>query len=572
MLLRLHIKNAALIESADIEFGNGLNILTGETGAGKSMIIDSVNFVLGERTTKEFVRKDAKSVQVVAEFEVCDKQTQSQFEQMGIEIEDNIVIIQRTMSSEGKSSNRVNGIPVTASMLKQLSESLIDIHGQHEHQSLLNPSKHIDILDSFCAPEIDMLKNDMSKLIKEYKLVTKEINDISGDELERESRIEKLEFQINEIFSAQLKEGEEEALEERREYLNNIDKVVKNVRESSELLYGDDESFSALDNVEKSLVLLGEISEYDNDIFEIYNSLSDISELLKDMIRRLRKYEDEIEVNPNEIDDVEERLDLIYRLKKKYGQTIESINSFGEKAKNELELIFDSGDTLEKLNLRKKELLSQIKEKCAVMSSLRQEKAKKIGEKIEKQLKDLEMNNVEFKIAVSPKETFSIKGNDNVEFLISPNMGEDMKPLAKIASGGEMSRVMLAIKTVVSDAENIDTFIFDEIDTGVSGKTASKVGRKMAAIGRKKQVLCITHLPQIVAMADSHFLIEKNVEKNKTVTKIICLDRKGSIEEIARLMGNENDSIVTMAASKMKDDSDKYKSSELLFCMYERQE
>ena len=562
MLLRLHIKNAALIEKADIEFGYGLNILTGETGAGKSMIIDSVNFVLGERASKDFVRTGAKNAQVVAEFEISNDEIQRQFEQMGIEIEDNAVIIQRTLSSEGKSSNRINGTPVTVSMLKRLSESLIDVHGQHEHQSLLNPAKHIDILDSFCMPEIDDIKRNMGDIIKEYKTVIGEIKSLSGEEYDIRDKIEKLEFRINEINDAALKENEENILNERRDYLNNIDKVMRNTRESLKLLYeGEDEILSASDQIGHALNLMNELKEFDSDALKIYNALNEVSDSLEDTVRDIRRYNSEIDGDPDEIEEIEERLDLIYNLKKKYGPTVHDILEFRDKAQQELDFIINSGETLEKLIAKKKELLAQIKNGCDIMTDIRRRRAEELSIEIEKQLKDLEMRNAEFKINVKKKETFSFKGNDTVEFLISPNLGEELKPLSKIASGGEMSRIMLALKTVVADAETIDTFIFDEIDTGVSGKTASRVGEKMAAIAKKRQILCITHLPQIAAMADNHFLMEKSVEGNKTITNIICLDNYGSVNEISRLMGGDNGGIVEKAAAKMKEDAQSFKKS-----------
>lgn len=561
MLLGLHIKNVALIEEAEIEFGNGLNVLSGETGAGKSMIIDSINFVLGERTSKDFVRRGQAKAQVEAEFEIKDSNILKAVKEFGIEVDDNIVIIQRTMTAEGKSTNRVNGTSVTASMLKQISEGLIDVHGQHEHQSLLNAARHMDILDKFCGEEIEKYKADLVVSIKEYKSVLAQIKALDGDEDERQKKIEALEFKINDIEDASLKKGEEEALLERKAYLNNIEKITKYTRNIMELLYlGSDEELSAADKIAQATEEVGNLKLIDQEFQQIYDELSEVATSLDEVIRKLKKYCDEICSEPEELNNIEERLDIIYRLKKKYGATVEEVLDFKEKAQEELDFITHSEEELKKLFIRKADIFSQVKDDCKKMTDLRLKTAQNLEQDIEKQLKELEMKNASFKIVVKQKDTFNSKGCDNVEFMICANLGEELKPLAKIASGGEMSRVMLAMKTVVADAETIDTFIFDEIDTGVSGKTAARVGEKMATIGKTRQIICITHLPQIAAMADSHFLIEKSVKGEKTVTEVTPLNSKGAVEELSRLMGGgEAGNLVTKAAEEMKNHANEYK-------------
>ena len=563
MLLGLHIKNVALIEEAEIEFGNGLNVLSGETGAGKSMIIDSINFVLGERTSKDFVRRGQAKAQVEAEFEIKDSNILRAIEEFGIEADDNIVIIQRTMTADGKSTNRVNGTSVTASMLKQISEGLIDVHGQHEHQSLLNAARHMDILDKFCGEEIEQYKTDLGISIKEYKSVLAQINALDCDEDERQKKVEALEFKINDIQDAELKEGEEEALFERKTYLNNVEKITKYTHSAMELLYlGSDEEMSAADKIAQATEEVGNLKHIDQECQQIYDELNEIATSLDEVIRKFKKYCDEIYSDPEELNNIEERLDVIYRLKKKYGATVEDILAFKQKAQEELDFITHSEEELKKLSSKKADIFSQIKVHCKRMTDLRIKTAQKLEQNIEKQLKELEMKNASFKIVVKQKDTFNSKGCDNVEFMICANLGEELKPLAKIASGGEMSRVMLAMKTVVAHAETIDTFIFDEIDTGVSGKTAARVGEKMATIGKTRQIICITHLPQIAAMADSHFLIEKSVKGEKTVTEVTALNYNGAVQELSRLMGGgETGNLVTKAAEEMKNNANEYKGN-----------
>lgn len=561
MLLGLHIKNVALIEEAEIEFGKGLNVLSGETGAGKSMIIDSINFVLGERTSKDFVRRGQAKAQVEAEFEIKDSNILRAIEEFGIEADDNILIIQRTMTADGKSTNRVNGTSVTASMLKQISEGLIDVHGQHEHQSLLNAARHMDILDKFCGEEIEQYKAGLVTSIKEYKRVLSQIKAIDGDEDERQKKIEALEFKINDIEDAALKEGEEDALLERKVYLNNIEKITKYTHSAMELLYlGSDEEMSAADKIAQATGEVGNLKLIDQECQQIYDELNEVATSLDEVIRKFKKYCDEIYSDPEELNNIEERLDIIYRLKKKYGSTVEEVLTFKQKAQEELDFITHSEEELKKLSKSKTDIFSQIKAGCKKMTDLRLKTAQKLEQDIEKQLKELEMKNASFKIVVKQKDTFNSKGCDNVEFMICANLGEELKPLAKIASGGEMSRVMLAMKTVVADAETIDTFIFDEIDTGVSGKTAARVGEKMATIGKTRQIICITHLPQIAAMADSHFLIEKSIKGEKTVTEVTALNYNGAVEELSRLMGGgEAGNLVTKAAEEMKNHANEYK-------------
>ncbi|MBR5468595.1 MAG: DNA repair protein RecN [Firmicutes bacterium] len=560
MLERLSINNIALIEKEEIEFGKGLNILSGETGAGKSMIIDSLNFVLGERTGRDIVRKGQDKAWVEAVFSFNDRTVLKQLQDMDIESEDGTVVIKRVLTSEGKSSSRINGSNVTAAMLKQLSESFIDIHGQHEHQSLLNPARHMDLLDKFCGAPLENLKAEMAEIIKKYKNILSGIEELSGDDDERAQKIEMLMFRIGEIDDAALTVGEEEVLAERKQVLNNAEKIKKYTNECLKLLYyGGEKGQGAMDSIGECVKSMGSVSNIDTSAGEIYDMICDVEAQLDETVKSLKSYAENISSNEREIEEIEERLDLIYHLKRKYGNTVEDILKYREKCQSELDFIINSEEALKRLKEEKAVLFARIKDICDGMDKIRVSTAAVIEEKIETQLKDLEMKNARFKISVTKKDTFNSKGCNVVEFLITPNAGEDLKPLAKIASGGEMSRVMLALKTVIANADCIETFIFDEIDTGVSGITAQKVAEKMALISKERQILCITHLPQIAAMADNHFLIEKTVNDGKTVSGVRQLNVDGSIDEIARLIGGEKTELVEMTAEEMKMKAEKYK-------------
>lgn len=561
MLDELNIKNAALIKRAEIKFNKGLNVLTGETGAGKSMVIGSLMFALGERASKDFIREGEDKTVVEAVFTDISQNARDCAEGMGIDCSDEELILQRTISREGRTTGRINGTPVTATMLKELSARLLDIHSQHESQSLLNPSKHIDILDRFCGEKIEDLKNDLSLLAADYKSVLLQLKAVSGNNEERERRLELIEYKINDIESAGLKNGEEEALISRKKVLASSERLIKQCRQCLELLhYGNGDSASACDKTGDALKICGTMSASDenlNGVFEeiesAYTNLQNASEALKD-------YLESISSDPNEINTIEERLDLIYSLKKKYGSSVEEILKKKEEAVKERDFILNSGELRQKLNLRKEKIADEIKVQCGKITKLRKETAEVLQERITTELHDLEMKNAVFKIDISQKATFNNKGWDNVEFLISTNAGEGLKPLAKTASGGEMSRVMLGLKTVISGTESIGTFVFDEIDTGISGKTATKVAEKMAYISNSQQIICITHLPQIASIADSNMLIEKNVENNTTVTTVKNIEEKEKVYEILRLMGSNESDAAIKAAEEMIEFSNKKKS------------
>ncbi len=555
MLEYISIKNVALIEEAEVNFKNGLNILSGETGSGKSMLIDSINFVLGERSSKDFIRKDTDGARVEALFTVADGFDKEGFVGAGIDIdEDGSVLISRTLNKSGKSVVRINGTTVTLGMVKELSAGLIDIHGQHEHQSLLNSAKHIVLLDKFCGCEIEKEKEELAKLLGEYKAHNKKYVGLIANKDERARREKQLADEIEEIKKADLKDGEEEKLEKRQAVLENAENIVNLGSEALELIFGGTrDDISAYDKTARAARILGELENLDGEVGDLAKTAESAAAILDDLARELKKYVGNIDADPQATILNEKRLNVIYEVKRKYGPEIGDVKEYLKKISDEYDKIINSDEIILKLNKEKEALVSKITKKCGVISEIRKKKAAEIESRVENELKDLEMKDAKFKIVIEPKKSVSSSGRDNVEFMISANKGEEPKQLSKIASGGEMSRVMLALKTVLSDSDNIDTFIFDEIDTGVSGRTAQKMAEKMAAIGKSHQILSVTHLPQIASMGDNHFRIEKNVHEGRTITTVKELSREDSVKEIARLIGGVEITKSTMeAAEEMK--------------------
>jgi len=552
MLVDLHIKNVALIKESEISFGEGLNILTGETGAGKSMVIDSLQFALGGRAGKDFLRHGEKTASVEALFAVQSGSLQEKLEENGIESEeDGTVLITRTLSETGKSVCRVNGSTVTVSMLKEIAEYLIDIYGQHEHQSLLNPSKHIRLLDRFCGAGFGDAMEEYKASFQALKEIDKQLDALMGDESQREQRMDILSFQKDEIEGAALKAGEEEELLEQKKRLGSMDKLMRLTGESISLLYdGSDRIPSACDQLGDALSKLQEAAEIDNTLNSFADALADAYAAVEDTARELKREADKQENDPAALDEIEERLQVIYKLKRKYGGTVEAVLAFYDKVVEELDFLANSNEKVTELLNEKEKEQKKLTAYADALTARRKDTAEQVAEQIEAALRDMEMKEARFHIQIDEKTDWTADGKDKVEFLISANAGETLKPLAKIASGGEMSRVMLALKTVLVDADEIGTFIFDEIDTGVSGRTARKVGEKMRFLGGKRQILCITHLPQIAAMADSHFLIEKESNGTETTTKVTPLTEEGSVGEVARLMGGSDVTETTLAAAR----------------------
>lgn len=550
MLEHLHIRNVALIKESEISFGDGLNILTGETGAGKSMIIDSLQFALGGRAGKDFLRHGEKQAAVEALFSVQSQALTEKLAENGIvPEEDGTLLITRTLSEAGKSVCRINGSTVTVGMLKEIAEDMIDIYGQHEHQSLLNPVKHIRLLDRFCGAGFGEAMEEYKNSRQRLKDLEKQLTILIGDESQREQRMDMLLFQKEEIEAAELQEGEEDALLEQKKRLSSMERLIRLTGESVTLLYdGDDRAPSACDQLGDALAKLQEAAEYDAALSPLADALADGYAAVEDCARELKREAEEQEADPEELERIEERLQLFYKLKRKYGGSIEAVLEFYEKAVQELEFLSNSSEKAAELSAKKAAEEKRLSALAETLTARRGATAEQVEEQIETALHDMEMKHARFHIQIEEKADWGADGKDKVEFLISANAGEPLKPLAKIASGGEMSRVMLALKTVLVDADEIGTFIFDEIDTGVSGRTARRVGEKMRFLGGKRQLLCITHLPQIAAMADNHFLIEKESDAGETVTRVTALDEEGAVREVARLMNDVTET--TLAAAR----------------------
>ena len=547
MLLQLDIRNVALIDEISVELGEGLNVLTGETGAGKSIIIDSINAVLGDRVSKDIIRTGSDKAFVEAVFRVDAERVRDILSDMGMEPEeDGTLILSREITQSGRNTCRINGRMVSVSFMKAIGERLIDIHGQHDNQSLLKTEHHIELLDLFAGESIQNLLREYANLLDQYKDVVKKLKALSGDPGERERKMDLLRFQIDEIKKARLKDGEEEELNKQKMLLANAEKISDTLAQVYDMLVsGETAGKSAIDAMNESLSHLSSVSRLDSSYDNIYRRLEDIVYQLDDLAADIRKNQESIEYNPESLNEVEERLDLIYRLKRKYGKGINEIHQFCEEAEKQLEEIEKSEEIARLLAEKQTELETQLYLTSCKLNAERVRAASVLESRIGRQLDDLEMRNAKFKVDIqfdadnSSGRKYGPNGLDKVEFLISPNLGEPLKPLAKIASGGEMSRVMLAIKTILADVDRMPTLIFDEIDTGISGKAAQKVGEKLSYISAKHQVLCVTHQAQIASIADHNYLIEKVTAENSTRTKIMLLDSEKKVKEIARLIGGE---------------------------------
>lgn len=544
MLQSLHVKNLALIKETEVEFGEGLNILTGETGAGKSLLIGSVTLALGGKFEKEMLRKGAESALVEMVFSGTGKNIAEKLDEMGLEREeDGTVIVSRKMQV-GKSVCRINGEIVTARQVKELAELLIDIHGQHEHQSLLHKKKHMEILDDYCGKEFLEEALQVEEAYRECRELRRRLEEESMDEEEKVKEKALAEFEWQEIEQAHLIPGEDAALEQRYRLMVNSKKIAENLSESYQYTGGDFEN-GAANAMSRALRSLRGVTMYDERLEELEGQLSEIDDLLADYNRDLAEYMENCEFDGADFAAVEDRLNTLNRLKEKYGNTIEAVISYGEERQKLLEKLSDYDTYMQelegKLALSEKRLASA----CGKLSAIRQKNAVTLGKKLKNALVGLNFLTVEFAVEVRPGQTVTAKGSDDVEFMISVNPGESLKPLGQVASGGELSRVMLAIKTVLAGRETLGTLIFDEIDAGISGRTAWKVSEQLDTVAHSTQVLCITHLPQIAAMADRHYVIEKSSTEDNTITDIKNLSGEESLGELARLLGSD---ILTEAA------------------------
>ena len=546
MLTQLHIENIAVIEKADIEFRKGLTVLTGETGAGKSIIVDSLGAVLGARTSRELVRTGADKGVVTAVFETNN--ADKWLEDNGIDLEDEI-IIQRRISAEGKNSCRVCGVPVSVSQLRELGALLLDIHGQNDGRQLMDEANHLAYLDGYgdYGETIDQFKSAYA----DYKACKKEIQRLSMDEIEKERMADSLQYQIDELEKAQLKVGEEEELTAKRDLLRNSEKLTEALNGAYNALYAADQNAQSL--TDEASALIGRAAVIADDLRETADIIENASSLLFDASERIRDFRDSLEFSPEEYDNIESRLSLIKKLRRKYNMDEEAMLAHLDDCRRKLSELEYAGDMLIKLNKQLEKYVDNCKKIAAELSEKRRAAAESLEKRIVSELKDLSMPSVRFSVSVEPLESdvgFDATGSDDVKFLISANAGEALGRISKIASGGELSRIMLAMKTVFSKNDPIETMVFDEIDTGVSGIAAQRVGEKMSDLSHGKQVLCITHLPQIAAIADNHDLIEKTERNGRTYTEVRELDRKGRALELARMHGGDNISELTLASAE----------------------
>ncbi len=534
MLQNLHVKNLALIDEIEVEFGDGLNILTGETGAGKSIILGSVNLALGGRYTKDILRQGAEYGFVELTFQVENEHQIRELRELDIYPEDGTVVLSRRLM-EKRSISRINGETVPIALLKEAASILIDIHGQHEHQSLLYKKNHLGIVDAFARETASDVKQKVLKAYKAYKACEKELDEMETDEAQRAKELSFLKFETGEIREADLKTGEDEDLEELYRRIVNSKRIAECVSEA--YLYTSEGNDSASENLSRAIRAVSEIVEYDERASQMYDQLVEIDSLLNDFNRELADYADECEFSDEEFHDTEERLNEINHLKTKYGNTIEEILAYCAAQEKRLAALEDYDNYIEDLRAKAKKSEEELRKQAKKLSAIRRKQAKVLSKSIEDGLKDLNFENVQFEIGFAETKGYTAEGMDDVEFMISLNPGQPLKPLASVASGGELSRIMLAIKTVMASRDEIETLIFDEIDVGISGRTAQKVSEKMAVIGKGHQVICITHLAQIAAMADRHYLIEKASSKGDTRTDIRRLDENESVRELARILG-----------------------------------
>ena len=535
MLELLHIENIAIIEAADIEFAPGFNALTGETGAGKSIVIDSLSAVLGQRTSRELIRTGAEKAFVSAAFSGMAPELT---EELGIQPEaDGTLLLQREIQTDGKNVCRVNGRPVTVGQLRALGARLLNIHGQHDGQQLLDEEQHIVYLDSF--GRVESLAITYAEKYKNFTDIRRQIGALQMDEAEKARRVDTLQYQIEELRRAKLTPGEEEELTARRGMLRNAEKFLDAVAGADYALNGDDSGGGALSALRQAQDALGGVRHLDDAFGQLYERLGEAYSEVYDIAATVEDKRGELDVSPGELDRVESRMDLLYRLKKKYGATVEDMLDYQARCEAELAQIEDAGDTLVRLEQALSKAEKEARQAAQALSDARKAAADRLTAQILAELQQLDMGKIRFAVDFAEKPLDS-DGMDTVRFLMSANVGEELRPIHKIASGGELARIMLAMKNVLSEQDHVGTMVFDEVDTGVSGRAAQKVAEKMARISRRKQVLCVTHLPQLAAMADTHFSVEKGERGGRTYTEVRRLDREQRRRELARLTGGSH--------------------------------
>ncbi len=540
MLAQLHIENIAVIESSDLTLGPRFNVLTGETGAGKSIVVDAIGAILGQRTSRDLIRTGAKSACVEALFR--DLPELDWFQENGVAPDENgELLLRREIQADGRNLCRANGQMLTVAQLKALGDQLVNIHGQHDGQQLLDPACHLSYLDRFGS----LVEGPLADFQRTYEAVMalkREISSLEMDESEKARRLDSLQFQIDELEGAELKEGEQEELDRRRDLLRNAEKLMSAAAQAHAALSGDEDNAGAADLLERAASTLHTGGRASQDFADLAAAADEARYAAQDLAERVRDLQGSLDMEPGELDLVETRLEQLYRLGKKYGSTTAEMLAYLERCRAELDQIQFSAEALEKLQQKLDKALEEAVCKGKALSTKRQAEARKLEARIQTELAELDMPKVRFSVQMAPKAgelAMDATGMDEVCFLMSANTGEDLKPIHKIASGGELARIMLALKNVLAENDDVSTLIFDEVDTGVSGRAAQKVAQKLAQVSRRKQVLCVTHLPQLAAMADDHFSVEKGERKGRTFTDVTALDLDQRKAEVARLTSGE---------------------------------
>ena len=546
MLSSLQIENVAVIQKAEVHFKPGLNVLTGETGAGKSILIDSINAILGNRTSKDLVRTGASKAVIRAAFEQVPDAVLNSLEKAGYERSD-ALMLSREITAEGKSTCRINGMPATASVLRELCGGLININGQHDSVGLLNPARHLGILDDYAQNDAEF--QEYYVLYRELVRIKRELDAMITDEAEKQRRIDLLSYQVQEIENAGLTAGEEQTLESRRKILANASAIRDKIAQSYALLSGDDESSGAVDLLGEASHAIDTAAQLDDALAAASSQLLDLYYNAKDVAADLIGRLDSYDTNDAELDEIEQRLDLIYKLKRKYGDTVEDVIEFGQSARAELERIQSSQERHDHLQAEKRRLYALAREKAEALTQTRLHAFEALNKRISGTLDFLNMPGVRMTLRHT-RGPLASHGQDSIEFYISTNPGEAPKPLAKIASGGELSRITLAIKNAMADKDAVPTVIYDEIDSGVSGKAAGRIGEVLRQSAQGHQILCITHTAQIAALADCHLLIQKNVANDRTYTEIHPLDEEGRVEALARLISGDHVTEISRANAR----------------------
>lgn len=546
MLNSLQIENVAVIQKAEVHFEPGLNVLTGETGAGKSILIDSINAILGNRTSKDLVRTGAAKAVIRASFENIPLSVQAKLEDAGYERSD-ALLLSREITAEGKTSCRINGMPATAAVLRELCGGLININGQHDSVGLLNPAHHLGILDDYA--QNDSIYQEYYALYKELVKVKRELDAMITDEAEKQRKIDLLSYQVQEIEDAGLAVGEEQTLENRRKVLANASTIRDRIAQSYALLSGDDEAAGAVDLLREASNAIDSAAQLDEALSAVAGQLLDLYYSAKDVAADLIDRLDSYDTNDAELDEIEQRLDLLYKLKRKYGDTVEDVIAFGQKAREELERIQFSQERHDQLQAEKLRLYTIAREKAELLTQTRLKAFEELNARISDTLDFLNMPGVRMTLRHT-RGPLASHGQDSIEFYISTNPGEAPKPLAKIASGGELSRITLAIKNAMAEKDAVPTVIYDEIDSGVSGKAASRIGEVLRQSAKGHQILCITHTAQIAALADCHLLIQKNITNERTYTEIHPLDENGRVDALARLISGDHVTELALANAR----------------------